>query len=114
MAAKTALRPSVRELLRDLKFRTDMENPRWANSQCWLSREDAGRHSLIVPAMYGPLDFLRLITVATVVEAIEAGLVTVGEPQPMPPYNYGGPKYRWRTIQQGRTIALTEGGVDRD
>lgn len=106
-------RPAVRELLHILKFR-HVADPSTVkrgieNTQCWISREDAGRYSLIVPAMYGPLDFLRLITVRTIEDAVSGGLVVLGDPAPMPVYNYGG-KYRWRTIQQGQTVTLTERG----
>lgn len=100
MSTKTALRPAVRDLIRELEFRADPER------SCWLIRVTAGRYSLIVPAMYGPLDWLRLIDVRTVEEAVAAGLVTIGEPELMPPFNYGGPKYRWCTVQQGQRIAL--------
>lgn len=104
MATAVKLRPAVCHLLSDLNFRADI-------NYCWLSREDAGRYSLIVPAMYGPRDHLRLVTVTTVEEAVAAGLVELGELVPMPVYNYGG-RYRWRTIQQGQTIALTEHGAE--
>ena len=104
LTAAPQQRPAVRHLLNDLNFRADL-------THCWLSREDAGRYSLIVPAMYGTLDFLRLVTVTTFEEAIAAGLVELGEPMPMPPYNYGGPKYRWRTIQQGQTVSLAKHGM---
>jgi hypothetical protein len=103
MATTVKLRPAVRLLLDTINFRADI-------NYCWLSREDAGRYSLIVPAMYGPLDFLRLVTVATVEEAVGAGLVELGEPMPMPVYNYGC-RHRWRTIQQGQTVGLTERGM---
>jgi hypothetical protein len=114
MSTATALRPAVRDLLDVLACRTyrPSHGPKAPHlTTCWLSREDTGRYSLIVPAGYGPLDFLRLVTVATVEEAAAEGLVVLGEPQPMPPYNYGGPHYRWRTIQQGRTITLAEAGA---
>lgn len=113
MNAPAIKRPAVRELLRDLEFRayTPAEGPKaWHLAQCWVSRETATLYSLIVPALYGPLDFLRLVTVATVDDAVNAGLVVLREPQLMPPYNYGGPRYRWRTIQQARTIALAPTG----
>jgi hypothetical protein len=103
MAATVKLRPAVQHLLDDLHFRADI-------NYCWLSREDTSRYSLIVPAMYGPRDHLRLVTVATVEEAVDAGLVELGELMPMPVYNYGG-RYRWRTIQQGQTVGLTERGM---
>lgn len=103
LTAATQQRPAVRHLLSDLHFRADI-------NYCWLSREDAGRYALIVPAMYGPRDFLRLVTVATVEEAVAAGLIELGEPMPMPPYNYGG-RYRWRTVQQGQMVSLTEHGM---
>ena len=115
MSTATPLRPAIRDLIRELRFRAydpaDGRKP-WPLTQCWLSREDAGRYSLIVPAMYGPLDFQRLVSADTVKEAWYLGLIRLGEQQLMPPYNYGGPRYRWRTIQQGQTIALTEGGAD--
>jgi hypothetical protein len=110
----TLYRPAVREL-HDLRLRRPSAPDTaegWHLGRCWLSCEDAGRYSLIVPALYGPLDFLRLVTAATVEETIAAGLVVLGEPVPMPPYNYGGPRYRWRTIQQGQTVALTERGME--
>jgi hypothetical protein len=103
MVATVKLRPAVHHLLDDLHFRADID-------YCWLSREDASRYSLIVPAMYGPRDHLRLVMVATVEEAVDAGLVELGELMPMPVYNYGG-RYRWRTIQQGQTVGLTERGM---
>ena len=115
----TTLRPAIRRLLRQLAHRayTPAQGPKaWQLTQCWLSRETANRHSLIVPAGYGPLDYMCLVAATTIDDAVTAGLITLGEPQPMPPYNYGGPRYRWRTIQQGRTIALTPAGhqaVDR-
>lgn len=114
MTAPTTYRPAVRELIHILKFRYVVDPSKVRNglemTQCWLSREDKGRYSLIVPAMYGPLDFLRLVTVQTVEEAVAAGLVELGDPVPMPVYNYGG-KYRWRTIQQGQTVTLTGHGM---
>jgi hypothetical protein len=113
MTTATALRPAVRDLIRALELRTyrPSQGPKAPYlTTCWLSREDATRYSLIVPAGYGPLDFLRLVTVATVEEATADVLVVLGEPQPMPPYNYGGPRYRWRSIQQGRTIRLAATG----
>jgi hypothetical protein len=103
MGTTVKLRPAVRLLLDTINFRADID-------YCWLSREDVGRYSLIVPAMYGPHDHLRLVTVATVEEAVAAGLVELGELVPMPVYNYGG-RYRWRTIQQGQTVGLTELGM---
>jgi len=114
VTAAVIYRPAIRELLRDLKLRRPASPDTakgWHLTRCWLSREDAGRYSLIVPAMYGPLDFLRLVTAATIEEATGAGLIGLGELMPMPPYNYGGQKYRWRTIQQGQTITLTEHGM---
>lgn len=108
-------RPAINELLHILKFRHVVGSATVKEgahlTTCWLSPEDAGRYSLIVPAMYGPLDFLRLITISTVHEARELGLIRLGDLVPMPVYNYGGPKYRWRTIQQGQTVALTVHGM---
>lgn len=108
-------RPAIRELLHILKFR-HVADPATVTrgmhlTTCWLSPEDAGRYLLVVPAMYGPLDFLRLINISTVHEARVLGLVKLGDLVPMPVYNYGGPKYRWRTIQQGQTLTLTEHGM---
>lgn len=110
-----AYRPAVYGLLNIIKYR-HVPDPARAKkglhlAQCWISRENAGLYSLIVPAMYGPLDFLQLVTARTVHEAETSGLVELGDPVPMPVYNYGGPKYRWRTIQQGQTIGLTERGM---
>jgi hypothetical protein len=113
MTATTVCRPAVRELLHVLRVHRYLpsQGPKAPHlTTCWLSREDAGRYALIVPAMYGPLDFLRLVTVRTVEEAVTAGLVELGEAQPMRPYNYGGAKYRWRTIQQGQPLLLTGHG----
>jgi len=112
MPALTLYRPAVRQLLTDLTFRawTPAQGPLAPHlTSCWLSRENAGRYSLIVPAMYGPLDWLRQVSVDTVANAIDHELVRLGEPQPMPVYNYGGP-YRWRTIQQGQPLTLTRAG----
>jgi hypothetical protein len=108
----TAYRPAVRELLHVLRVHRYLPShgPKAPHlTTCWLSREDAGRYSLIVPAMYGPLDFLRLVTVPVVDQAVELGLVELGEAQSMPVYNYGG-RYRWRTIQQGQPLLLTGHG----
>jgi hypothetical protein len=111
----TIYRPAVRDLLHILKFRSVADPAKVKKglhlTQCWLSREDAGRYSLIVPAMYGPLDFLRLVNVSTVHEASVFGLVQLGDLMPMPVYNYGGAKYRWRTIQQGQPVTLTQRGT---
>jgi len=112
MNATTVCRPAVRELLHVLRVHRYLPShgPKAPHlTTCWLSREDAGRYSLIVPAMYGPLDFLRLVTVRTVEEAVTAGLVELGEVGLMPVYNYGG-RFRWRTIQQGQPLALTGHG----
>lgn len=112
MTAMTVCRPAVRELLHTMRFYAyePSQGPKAPHlTTCWLSREDAGRYALIVPAMYGPLDFLRLVTVRTVEEAVTAGLVELGEMGLMPVYNYGG-RYRWRTIQQGQPLTLTGHG----
>ena len=115
MSTMTDFRPAIRNLIHELRFRkySPADGPKaWPLTQCWLSREDTSRYALIVPAMYGPLDFSRLVAVATVSEAVDLGLVSLSEPLPMPPYNYGGPRYRWRTIQQGYVLALAStGGV---
>lgn len=106
-------RPAVRELIHILELRAyhPAQGPKAPHlTTCWLSRETAGRYSLIVPALYGPLDFLRLVSAEVVEQALAAGLVEIGPAVLMPPYNYGGPRYRWRTIQQGQPIRLAENG----
>jgi hypothetical protein len=113
MTATTVCRPAVRELLHVLRVHRYLPShgPKAPHlTTCWLSQMDAGRYALIVPAMYGPLDFLRLVTVRTVEEAVGAGLVELGDMGLMPVYNYGGAKYRWRTIQQGQPLLLTGHG----
>jgi hypothetical protein len=103
-------RPGIRDLVGQLEFRT--YRPAYGPlaphlTTCWLTREDARRYALIVPAFYNCLDYLRLVTVSVVEQAAGAGIVEIGEPRPMPPYNYGG-RYHWRTIQQGQPLRLAQ------
>lgn len=94
------MRGSVSDLIRDLEFRSDL------SCDCWVAYATGRRYALVVPAMYGPLDFLRLVDISTVQDALSDRRISLGDPELMPRYNYGGPRYRWKTIQQGRRISL--------
>lgn len=103
----TPLRPAVRELLDALRLRAD-ETAR--GRPCWIMRTPQYA-ALVVPAMYGPNDYLRTWTRRTLDDAEHAGLITLGPLKDMPAYNYGG--NRWghgRCHLKGRTITLTTAG----
>lgn len=99
---------AINDLISQIRFRTGHREADEKGRSCWLTDATASRWAVVVPAMYGPLDFWRLVDRATVDQAVRMGLLEVGEPELMPVYNYGGPKYRWKTIQQGRRVRLPE------
>lgn len=98
------LRPAVRDLIKSLEFRA-VQNAQ--GRPCYLMRttHDAG---LVVPVLSASYDFLRAFRRATVDEAVNLGLVALGEDlRDMPPYSYGGTRWGYRTCGlKGRTITL--------
>lgn len=95
---------AVDALVRDLTFRADMKGG------CWFTRRGS-KVGLIVPSMYGPLTWLRSYHQNTLNEALAAELVVVGRDLgPLPPYEYGGERWRWSNRVEGRSIALAGGG----
>ncbi|HEX5567416.1 MAG TPA: hypothetical protein VFY14_10920 [Streptomyces sp.] len=102
----TTIRPAVLSLLRDLHFR----EPESQDRPCRIMRTPV-LCGLVVPAMYGPYDFLRAVHRSTVDEAKSLDLIILGPLEDMPRYNYGGDRWGYdRCHYKGRTIALTDKG----
>lgn len=97
------IRPAVRELVRLVQFRQGLPKP------CWIMRTQ-GDCALVVPAMYGPLEFLRRFRRPTVDEAERLGLVVLGALAEVPAFLSAPPSWIERGVTQGRTIAIPGGG----
>lgn len=110
MKSKTVPSTATQGLVRLVEFREGMHSP------CWMMRTH-DNCALIVPTLYGRLEFLRTFKRFTVDEAVRLGLVELGaELQDVPPFAACPPWLRetgtlpdGRMALKGRTI--TAGGA---
>lgn len=78
---KTVPSTATQGLVRLVEFREGMHSP------CWILRTH-DNCALIVPTLYGRLEFLRTFKRFTVDEAVRLGLVELGaERGPVPPFS---------------------------
>lgn len=107
MTTPRALAPAVRNLLKDLAFRSAEAAQ---GRPCWIVDAPRDRFALIVPVDHTPLEYLRTVTRRPIRDAEARGLVTLSEQSTdVPPFTHRPDMFAGQR-RSGYTIALTDAG----